>query len=490
MGDSHKEKDPDAEGRRAKLRRMNRVGCLLLVVIVLVPLLLHYLSLAPEAERELEAEMARLTEAGILLSPEDLIPEVPEGELNAADLYQQAFGAVQMTADERTIVYDLESDRAARLATLRELISRNPGYFDLIERASRLPHCAFPVDWSDPFARGRYHGPQLREVTRWLRRRMEVRAADGNWDGVLQDAGRILRIGEHLKLEPAVLSAATGSALQRIGLSQLGEVLDEAEPSVPACRKLYDQLDQIDHVPASVRGLKGELALYDMPIFEEIPADVASRGVLSFRRLMPDETLADELAIRSYGSVGKHLLYRDKLATLRRMEKTILAASMPWPECRQQMAEARRVPYEMPSRHSVLTRSQDVSIPASVFADLDPGRARAPSDVRSVHTQFLLQRDERASELRLMQVALAAVAYRVERGQYPDSLAELEAAGWDTPLDPFSRQPLRYRREGDGFVVWGLGPNLKDDNGVEYDPQTMVYLEGPYDIVLRCASGD
>ncbi len=475
----------DAESRRAKLRRMNRVGCLLLIVLVLGPLLLHYLSLAPEAERELEAEMARLAEAGILLSPGDLIPQVPEGELNAADLYQQAFGAVQVTADERTIVHDREADRTARLATLREVIGRNPGYFDLVERASKLPHCVFPIDRRNPLAPA-HHPAQLREVTRWLAWRMEVRAADGDWDGVLQDAGTILRIGEHLKLEPRLIPQLAGHAVQAIGLSQLGEVLDGAEPSVDACRRLYDQLAGIDPVPASVRALKGDLALFAMPIFEQILAEGASQGLLSSQRLMPGHSLADEVAVRSYGSVGKHLLYRDQIAMLRFGEKVILAASTPWPECREQIADGCRMLSEMPPRHSAITRLVHFSTPPSSSAVPGPGHAVAPSEVNSLYFRLVLARDERASQLRLMQMALAALAYRAEHGEYPDSLSDLEAAGWDTPLDPFTGDPLRYRREGDGFVVWGLGPNLKDDNRVEYDRQTMVHLDGPYDIVLRC----
>jgi len=33
------------------------------------------------------------------------------------------------------------------------------------------------------------------------------------------------------------------------------------------------------------------------------------------------------------------------------------------------------------------------------------------------------------------------------------------------PIDPFTGKPLVYRREGEGFIVYSLGTNQKDDGG-------------------------
>ncbi len=52
-------------------------------------------------------------------------------------------------------------------------------------------------------------------------------------------------------------------------------------------------------------------------------------------------------------------------------------------------------------------------------------------------------------------------AYRKAHGQYPDDLAAL---GIDT-TDPFSNRPLRYRCEGDDFILYTVGPNGTDDGG-------------------------
>ena len=46
--------------------------------------------------------------------------------------------------------------------------------------------------------------------------------------------------------------------------------------------------------------------------------------------------------------------------------------------------------------------------------------------------------------------------------EYPDSLAAL---GIPILHDPFANAPITYRREGDGYVLYSLGINQKDDAG-------------------------
>ncbi len=65
-------------------------------------------------------------------------------------------------------------------------------------------------------------------------------------------------------------------------------------------------------------------------------------------------------------------------------------------------------------------------------------------------------------------VGLALERYRTAKGGYPATLAELVPEFLPTvPVDIFSGQPLIYRTEPGGAVVYSVGPNLKDDGGVE-----------------------
>lgn len=61
---------------------------------------------------------------------------------------------------------------------------------------------------------------------------------------------------------------------------------------------------------------------------------------------------------------------------------------------------------------------------------------------------------------------LACRLCKSRTGQYPDSLEALVPGILkEVPIDPFTGKALVYRREGEGFVVYSLGTNEKDDGG-------------------------
>lgn len=71
------------------------------------------------------------------------------------------------------------------------------------------------------------------------------------------------------------------------------------------------------------------------------------------------------------------------------------------------------------------------------------------------------------ADARLLLTQLALHAWRQENGAYPPSLAQLVPEILTAvPLDPFTAdQPLRYRREGDGYRLYSAGPDGDDDGG-------------------------
>jgi hypothetical protein len=71
----------------------------------------------------------------------------------------------------------------------------------------------------------------------------------------------------------------------------------------------------------------------------------------------------------------------------------------------------------------------------------------------------------------LGETAIALRLYRKEHGRYPENLSALVPRYLPSvPADPFDGKPLRYRREGTGFRLWSIGPDRKDDGGVEGKP--------------------
>jgi hypothetical protein len=65
-------------------------------------------------------------------------------------------------------------------------------------------------------------------------------------------------------------------------------------------------------------------------------------------------------------------------------------------------------------------------------------------------------------------VIIAALRFKADKARYPNDLTELQQAGYikEIPIDPFSNKPLVYRQTENGFILYSVGYNFKDDGGV------------------------
>lgn len=86
--------------------------------------------------------------------------------------------------------------------------------------------------------------------------------------------------------------------------------------------------------------------------------------------------------------------------------------------------------------------------------------------------QWQLQAQHEAAK-----AVLAIKRWQNERGQYPESLDQLVQAGFVTspPLDPYSDTALVYRQTDDGFTLYSLGRNMRDDGGA-----SLIDPNGPW----------
>jgi len=86
------------------------------------------------------------------------------------------------------------------------------------------------------------------------------------------------------------------------------------------------------------------------------------------------------------------------------------------------------------------------------------------ADFNPTYARDLLEKNVASHQLTLL--ALALEIGRAEQGRYPTRLESLVGRYVESlPLDPFSGKGLVYRRQGEGNVVYSIGPNLRDDGG-------------------------
>ena len=93
-------------------------------------------------------------------------------------------------------------------------------------------------------------------------------------------------------------------------------------------------------------------------------------------------------------------------------------------------------------------------------------------------TQFLLGR-----------LGLAAAVYRSEHGYYPKTLEALTPRYiTEIPIDPFSGEPLKMIAVKDGLILYGVGPNLKDDQGTPFEKEDYDWDNTKGDIAFYLGS--
>jgi len=68
---------------------------------------------------------------------------------------------------------------------------------------------------------------------------------------------------------------------------------------------------------------------------------------------------------------------------------------------------------------------------------------------------------------RMTRAGLALLQYKKAHGAFPETL---DALGVEGLIDPFIDEPLRYRAEGDGFLVYSVGEDRKDNGGAPMPP--------------------
>ena len=87
---------------------------------------------------------------------------------------------------------------------------------------------------------------------------------------------------------------------------------------------------------------------------------------------------------------------------------------------------------------------------------------------------------EAEANVNLCRAALAASAFKSDKGQYPSGLSELVPqylAG--VPVDPFDGKPLRWIAVEDGAIIYSVGEDGDDDGGKEIDRSTPISKADP-----------
>jgi hypothetical protein len=241
-------------------------------------------------------------------------------------------------------------------------------------------------------------------------------------------------MARHMAPEPALISQLHQYAVLSTARRALQDVLAVTSPSETDCRRLDQSLAELDPHAAFVRGLYGERCL-GLWVFDTVRTHPSQ-----LRQLAGDG-----------GELGVLLSF---------LSTPLAAPLLKWDEVCYLRAMARQI-----DRAKQRDRLAANPVPAAGPEDL-PQYARVSRLVLPAYFNATRRRDQAVAEVAVAQWGLALHVYRRQTGHYPPSLkAAANTLAWKLPHDPFTGTPLRYRRTSDGYLLYSLGVNGRDDGG-------------------------
>lgn len=170
---------------------------------------------------------------------------------------------------------------------------------------------------------------------------------------------------------------------------------------------------------------------------EEPPEDEEERKQFEEQRQQYERLRPQMLATASSPAAYEELRARLRQEVNRQIEQLLRALRLPYGRQLAALPENRYDPYT----------------PFGYFVEM-----LTPS-----HTALLARYLEARARRRLMIAHLMLRVYRLQHGNYPDSLHALRLD--ELIVDPFSGKELVYRREGERYRLYSVGQDGKDDGG-------------------------
>ncbi len=381
-------------------------------------------------------------------------PPVPESQ-NAASIYSKAFGLLAKARQGRTLHELAEFVRASdkplddeAWARARKTTSELTPVIAVAEKAVARPKCRFNVDWSQGFGADFTYCGRLRDVASVVAASAMIDARDGRIDRAIQRSELCLRISGALSDDPALTPMYSRVAILRSGTRALRYAVQRGGITQAQAQRIDDLLSRIDLSDQFVRALQGERAL-GISFFDQM----RKKGLNAFSEMADDRAGAagsgspsgrDRPVNMPGRSVLRFIIGPDERCYIRLMNRQIQDARRPYRESATKQPESAKDD-DLP-RYAIFSRLLALGV--------RPSRGKAARDVGTAVVD-------------LTRVMLALETYRSRFRAYPDSLQELPAKlGRKLPVDIFSGHNFVYKRLDRGFLLYSIGPNLKDEGGL------------------------
>ncbi len=413
-----------------------------LVVALGVALGLHLMTFG-NMDQAIRRDVAKLrVEAGSLALSVAPV-QVPDAD-NAAVPYHQAFelmGSNEQWNESWKDEWNTSSTEFdARDVGLREFLGRHVSTLALLRRAAAKPGCYFDRDYSRPsISMLLPEVPRLRAGARLLAANARCKAADGDLRGAMEDTNAMFSIAEHTAGDPSPVMQLVAIAIDQIAV----ETLEAALASGTATAEDLAGANIHEHVSYRKqleKALRTEEAFWLSILCQMSSSDEPMWSLESSRNVwLPFQTPG--VLVPPY----RVFLLKDDVATYRRnVDHLEVLIGKPYYEAKEDWEAVEKQLRSLPQGIVTRIAFPAISRCAQVCARGDAQRG-------------------------LARVGLAMCRHQAAKQAFPGKLQELVPEFIPAvPRDPFDGEPLRLKSTEQDLIIYSVGPNGEDDDGVPF----------------------
>lgn len=343
-----------------------------------------------------------------------------------------------------------------QLQWARGIVQSNQTALKTFHKTATLTKSRYPVDLTPGFNALLPHLAKLKSIARLLQAEAAVAVADGDAQRAVDAVKAILAIGRSLSNEPLLISQLVSYATDATAFATLDYLIRRLALTDAQLAALAAAFSRSEDPHSLSLALIGERAIFANTAKDPY-AFLATAGGPA-----PPSSVSQSAQELAFGVIRMTGFFeRDFGFGVDALTTNIAFAKLPDPD-----------------RFASRTNWNAVEDRAKQGRYILSGLL-LPALGKAVHRDT-----EDRAKARIAQTVLAIERYRLAHaGQLPDTLDALVPAYLPAILsDPFDGKPLRFKRREAGYVVYCVGPDTVDDDGLE---RPVKYKEkDPWDVTF------
>ncbi len=394
--------------------------------------------------------------AGIPKTPAELngwYAEPAAGQ-NAATLFQQGFDALQIADTDRNstslpllgkapLPQPANPLSAMMKATLRSFLEKNQPALDLFARAAQCYGSRYPLDLTQGSDTRLPHLPKVKQAAQLAGLEALWQADSRNGTKAAEGVLVALAAARSLEPEPFLISQLVRVANQGLAADALEQAVNRVAMPPDSLNQLQSAFNHAADSEAAGTGFNRALVserVVSLNNLDQAPDKMRE----AFTRIGPSSNnavreTANDAADKALGNLKEQRQFLEDS-----LNQVLTARKDPLP--------GRLKADELMVGRANEAKSKQFALVAMMLPALGKVTSREAGSL---------------ARLRLAQTAVALERFRAANNRFPDSLNELAPKFLSAvPNDPFDGQPLRYRKAGEGYVLYSVGADLRDDGGV------------------------